>query len=96
MGNLRITVNCIRCKEEVDKNQTLMTRTSANEPRYECYRCYKNGKSAPTGGKGEMKQKINMYCERCRYRFSSKNSTCPYCSKNDKITSANVTIQDLL
>ncbi len=94
MAVLRAQVSCFKCKRNVDRSQTLFIGSNGIEKQYECFNCYKN-KNNPrqvdhTG------EKIDLYCERCNYKFKSRTNICPYCSKTDKVSSGNISIKDLL
>ena len=94
MPVLRSKINCYKCKRPVDRSQTLFLGTIGEERRYECFTCYKQkGKERV---EDPMSEKINLYCERCNYKFKSRTSLCPYCSKSDKVVSGDVSIRDLI
>ena len=96
MTIIRSRVQCFRCKKSVDKSDTLVIKTITKDPRYECSQCYKRNRTKPWGFGDEMSYKKDYYCERCRYKFSSKKDVCPYCSKSDQIEGGNITVKDLI
>ncbi len=95
MATIRARVNCFRCGIPVHKAETILIKTLTNEKKYECYSCYKGGKMSTWGGK-KTKVKQELYCQRCKYKFRSKTSLCPYCNKDDFVTFSNVKIEDLI
>lgn len=90
MIRLRLQVDCLMCADAVDKNMAI----AYGPEKYVCFDCYKQKKSLLTA-KG-YDEKIQLYCERCRYKFTSKRFSCPYCSKADKVGKANISVQELL
>ena len=96
MSNLRVNVNCFKCGEEVEKNAARPIEAVNKEARYECFTCFRSDKTEPWGFGDEIQEKKELYCERCRYKFSSKISMCPYCNKQDQVVPGEVTVRDLL
>lgn len=91
-------VYCFRCKKSVEKTDTRFIGTVRKEDRYECLPCLKRNKSSPWSVRleeGPM-EKIDLYCERCRYKFSSRALMCPYCNQADMLIRGNITVKDLL
>ena len=96
MPVLRVKITCFRCGKKKDKVEARLIKGMNNELRYECFTCYKRNKAEPWwDGKKEAVKK-EYYCERCKYKFSSKRCICPYCNKNDRLTGGNVSVKDLL
>ena len=96
MAVLRIKVNCSSCEKRIDKAQALPVKSVNNEKRYECYNCYRRSKSGSLGTNEEVKVKEPYFCQRCKYKFKSKKSICPYCNKSDFLVKGKVTVHDLL
>lgn len=89
-------VPCFRCKEKVDKNETIPIKLINKEQRYECFKCYNRNKTSDWGLGDEIQIKRNFVCQRCRYKFSAKSITCPYCDKSDLVVEDNITVRDLI
>ncbi|MBI2102375.1 hypothetical protein HYT55_00925 [Candidatus Woesearchaeota archaeon] len=95
MAIVRARISCFRCQKSVDKTDTRFFDTVAGTRRYECFPCYqksRNGYLPHT----ESKDKRELYCERCKYKFMSRVPVCPYCSKDDSVIKAQVTAYDLV
>lgn len=88
---LRVPVSCFRCGEVVDRSQTLVAGK-----RYECFSCYKQLKNSPWLIRQKLPEKLELYCECCRYRFKSKRLVCPYCDKEDRVVRGQIEVSDLL
>jgi uncharacterized CHY-type Zn-finger protein len=82
---LRINVRCFRCNKEVDANKTRKIE-GINEPRYECFECFKRHNRDPLlGGIEKVVDKRNYFCGRCKFKFKNKTGICPYCNKDDYV-----------
>ncbi len=90
MVYLRIKVPCFRCKRQVEKTKVLTVGSMTDEPRYECYVCFK--RFANSGDR----PKSRFLCQRCNYKFNSKKDECPYCNKSDLVIKGKITVHDLL
>ena len=95
MPVLRAQVSCSRCQRNVERSQTLFVGSNGAEKQYECFNCYKN-KNNTVREVNHTGDKIDLFCERCNYKFKSRTNICPYCSKTDKVTTGNISIRDLL
>ncbi len=92
---LKLKVQCYRCGKEVEKADAREVESVSKEKRYECFSCFK--RYNPRRFKvGEELQKREYYCERCRYRFHSRNMLCPYCNKADRLVEGKISVQELL
>ena len=83
---LKVKVPCYRCHEEVDKLQARQLDPSSATKKYECFDCFKKFNLTPSvvrrAGSGAG---YKLYCERCKYKFTSNKNLCPYCSKADYV-----------
>jgi len=95
MPVVQARVNCSRCKNPINKAQTIFSRNSYNEKEYTCFNCYNINKNLSMNMENEQKSKVELYCERCKYRFKSRTSNCPYCNTSDMVSKGNVTMKDL-
>lgn len=93
---LKVKVKCVHCNAEVEKLDARKVTPSLSEQRYECFSCFKRNKPLVWGFGDRVQQKHEYYCERCKYKFSSKSALCPYCSKGDRLTSGKISAKDLL
>ncbi|HLD01148.1 MAG TPA: hypothetical protein VJC39_05370 [Candidatus Nanoarchaeia archaeon] len=89
---LRSRVNCSKCKSSVDKNETILISSKNYDRTYECYSCYKKSGLKQSG----IRIRQKCYCERCRYKFNSLTLVCPYCSKDDQVIAADISISNWL
>lgn len=91
-------VYCFRCKKSVEKTDSKYIGTVRTEERFECNSCLKRNRASPWSVNLESApaQKIDLYCERCRYKFSSKALMCPYCNQADMLMRGDITVKDLL
>ncbi len=96
MNNLRVTTQCFRCQKEVHPSQARSIISVTKDERYECFDCFKRNKIDPLLPPEKIKPKKGCFCERCKYRFMSAKSVCPYCNKDDMVVVGNVTVKDLL
>ncbi len=96
MAVLIVKVKCFYCNKEIAKTEALPIRSVNKEDRYSCFDCFKKNKTPPWGFGDKVPLKIELYCERCNYYFTSKIKSCPYCNKADLVSEADVSINDLL
>jgi hypothetical protein len=92
MVYLRTPIECFRCHNTVCKTETRALR-AGKKIVHECFNCYR---SKPNVVKTDNKIKQDYFCQKCRYKFKSIKSVCPYCNKHDFLTSTNITIEELL
>ena len=90
------SVECFRCKENVQKANARLFTTLAEKKVFECNPCAQKSKAKLWSLGEESLTKNNYFCDRCKYKFSSRKSFCPYCSKNDQVVSADVKLGNLL
>ncbi len=95
MGILKIKVPCFRCGKDVDKIGARQLLSPTEGYRYECYSCFKKD-LAPDRRAVKPPQKEIYFCGRCKYKFVSRFSVCPYCNKSDNLEKTTVTTSDLL
>lgn len=89
-------VKCFRCNTLVEKGSAIILRSVSKKPRYSCYGCYVKQKRFTWGFGDEIPVKKELFCERCKYKFTSKRPGCPFCSKSDRVIESNITVKDLL
>ena len=94
MPVLKLKVRCFRCNQEVDKLEARQVESVSPQSRYECFPCFKKHHNAAK--KVADAPQREFYCERCRYKFSSKTIMCPYCNKDDQLHKGKVTAYDLV
>tara|TARA_Y100000031_G_C7879862_1_gene230213 strand:- start:25 stop:276 length:252 start_codon:yes stop_codon:yes gene_type:complete len=81
----------------VEKSQTRLLNPLVKNKVYECYSCFKGKKNSMFKIYDEQpKQKKELFCGHCRYKFRSTKMNCPYCGKRDYLVERNVTVVDLL
>lgn len=95
MAIVRARVNCARCRNPVDKSQTVLGRNSAYDKEYVCFHCYNIGKHLESRDDERPRVKVDLYCERCKYRFKGFSTLCPYCNSSDMVSKGDVTMKDL-
>ena len=93
---LRVKVTCQRCKKRVEKLQTRALASALGETTYECFECFKRERTPRWGTDEGIKMRRDMFCQRCRYKFSSVTAICPYCNQSDALEAGNLTADDLL
>ncbi len=93
---LRVKVSCTKCKRRVDKIETRAMTSSMGVTTHECFDCFKKARTPRWGNDEGIKMKREMYCQRCRYRFSSVVKICPYCNESDYLESGKIDVTDLL
>ena len=91
MSILRIPVECHFCKTHIEQKNALTVKNFENKQIFQCFSCFRENlvRAGPSG-------KVNLYCERCKYKFSSAKLRCPYCNQFDAVTKADVTMKDLI
>ena len=97
---LKIKVKCHRCNEEIDKLDARPMESNGPTKQYECFPCFKKYnlsdsprvKKRTSSGNG----KYDLFCEKCRYKFSSRKIVCPYCDKSDHLIKSPDNILELL
>ncbi len=93
---LRKPVECFRCKKQVEKADSLLTKIGG-EQKYECFGCYKKSRDTFVDwAEREEKVKKEYRCARCNYKFKAPNPVCPYCNKSDMVVKGNISVIDLL
>lgn len=95
MAVLKLKVRCYRCNKEVDKNEARPMPSLDKQGRYECFPCFKKTSMAKKP-KPNTEKRYDLFCDRCRYKFSSKTLICPYCNKDDQLHKGKVTAYDLV
>ncbi len=88
-------INCFRCQKAIDEAKARFLDTVNNERRYECFACYQKSRNGYLHHETTA-VKRELYCERGRYKFLAKQPVCPYCSKDDAVILAAVSVHDLL
>ncbi|PIN87597.1 hypothetical protein COV12_02995 [Candidatus Woesearchaeota archaeon CG10_big_fil_rev_8_21_14_0_10_32_24] len=88
---IKTNVNCYQCYQAVDKTETLVVLSKGLQKLYQCANCYKKNKP-----QGRFEQRKSFYCEKCKYKFSSKKPLCPYCNSSERLTKSNITVYDLI
>jgi len=68
MVYLKAKVTCFHCKKQVEKAEARIFDAPLGGPSYECFNCFKKSRMIL----GEDNVKLDLYCERCNYRFKSK------------------------
>ena len=89
---LRIPVKCHHCDNYFEKKDALVLKNPQNKELYQCFTCFKTNKA-------ELKidvEKIDLYCEKCNYKFISNKLRCPYCNEFEFVIKSNVKLKDLL
>jgi|SRR3989338_548979 len=90
-------VQCFGCGKAVDKSATFTSLNAARDLRYQCPSCYIKNKDDILGtNKIPEAVKREFFCGRCKYKFKSKASLCPYCSKQDQVLEQVHSVKDLL
>ena len=90
-------VQCFGCGKAVDKSQTFTSNNASKELRYQCPGCFKNKKVDIFGTAGETPAlKKEFFCGRCKFKFRSKSTLCPYCSKEDQVIGQVHSVKGLL
>ena len=89
---LRIPVECHHCKKQIEKRTALFVKNPENEQIFQCFTCFRSNLKRTNLDK----EKIDLYCERCRYKFTSNKLRCPYCNQFDAVVKGDVTVKDLI
>lgn len=99
MISLKIKVHCADCGQQVEKLEaralTSSSAGSAGEARYQCFDCFKRARPK-NPDKNSTSLKFNLYCERCRYKFTSARQVCPYCNESDYLEVSGPSAEELL
>ncbi|HLC52638.1 MAG TPA: hypothetical protein VJI98_05325 [Candidatus Nanoarchaeia archaeon] len=90
---LRIPVECVYCKKQIDKRTALFVKNLQNKNLYQCSICF--GNNSRTIESKDIKT-ISLYCEKCKYKFTSKKAICPYCNRFDTVMKTDIKISDLI
>jgi len=93
MATLRLTADCFRCGKNFEQKEMRKVPSLTDNKRFECFSCFRNYKYAV---KMSRARKLTLYCERCKFKFSSRGRTCLYCNKSDSVVRGNITASDLL
>lgn len=88
---LRIPVECIYCNKNIDKRTALFVKNSQSRNLYQCDNCFKENSERRANS-----EKVSLYCEGCRYKFTSRKAVCPYCNKYDSVVKTDIKISDLI
>lgn len=91
MISLRIKVSCNRCRKQVEKINT----REVSPKKYECFDCFKSQRPK-NPDKTSTPLKYDLYCERCRYKFTSSQRVCPYCNESDYLDVSGPSADELL
>ncbi|MBS3140489.1 hypothetical protein J4479_05825 [Candidatus Woesearchaeota archaeon] len=91
MTLLRIPVECHYCKTNIERRNALTVKNTENKQLFQCFSCFRQNLTR-AGAPG----KANLYCERCRYKFTSSKLRCPYCNQFDAVIKAEVKLKDLI
>ncbi len=88
---LRIPIECHFCKSNVERRNALIVKNPENRQIFQCFSCFQANltRNSPTG-------KVDLYCERCHYKFTSSKLRCPYCNQFDAVIKAEIKMKDLL
>ena len=96
MALLREQVECFRCGNMANKVDMRLVRTLDRKPQHECYSCFKRV-GAPSWQKiNRLKEKCDLFCEKCKYKFYSDKLLCPYCNQSDFLCKGKVNVHDLI
>ncbi len=98
MPILDVKVTCYSCQESVSKRNTRLFNMFGRGNVFECFTCFRGNKGGipHTLSESKKKAKQDLFCNQCRYKFSSKRAVCPYCGNSDNLVESNVTTVDLL
>ncbi len=91
MISLRIKVNCSTCGKKVDKLET----RQLDSQKHECFGCFKAQRPRHPDQTASL-LRYNLYCERCRYKFTSARRICPYCNESDYLDVSGPSADELL
>ena len=96
MPTLKVKVACSKCGEKVEKTDSREVGKNTTGPIYECFPCFKKKRARQPGSFQENSVKYNLYCERCKYKFTSARKICPYCNSEQHLEASELTATDLL
>ncbi len=75
--------------------ETRQVAASGKEPKYECFECFR--KTKPRGAAtGREEARYTLFCERCRYKFTSARKLCPYCNDSSHLETTVITADELI
>ncbi|HLC81793.1 MAG TPA: hypothetical protein VJH68_03985 [Candidatus Nanoarchaeia archaeon] len=89
---LRIPVECHYCRTSIERRNALAVKNTENLQLFQCFSCFRQN-LIKTGG---VAGKADLYCERCRYKFTSSKLRCPYCNQFDAVIKAEIKMKDLI
>ncbi|MDP3699175.1 MAG: hypothetical protein Q8R47_06345 [Nanoarchaeota archaeon] len=89
-------VQCADCKRSVNKLDTFASSNPSRELRYRCRFCYSVNRDLGLGQVEKPQVKREYFCGRCKYKFKSLGTLCPYCSKQDQVVEQVHSVMDLL
>jgi len=89
-------VQCSDCKKSVSKLDTFATTGASREVRYRCRSCYSVNKNTGLTVQEKPQVKKEYFCGRCKYKFKSLGTLCPYCNKTDQVVEQVHSVKDLL
>ncbi|MEK6809402.1 MAG: hypothetical protein AABY40_01890 [Nanoarchaeota archaeon] len=89
-------VQCSDCRRSVNKLDTFTSINSSRDLRYLCRSCYSVNKDLGLGPQEKPQVKREYFCARCKYKFKSMATLCPYCSKPDQVVEQVHSVRDLL
>ena len=93
---LREQVKCFRCERMVHKTDTRLVKTMEQLPQLECFDCFRRSSTPAWKKIVQLREKCELYCEKCRYKFYSSKLVCPYCNQGDNLCKGDVSIHDLI
>jgi hypothetical protein len=89
---LRIPVECHFCSSKIEKRNALIVKNPINDKIFQCFSCFRRNLEKSS----KEPEKVELYCERCKYKFSSTKLRCPYCNQFDAVVKGKIVIKDLL
>lgn len=89
-------VQCADCRRSVNKLDTFTSVGGTKDLKYLCRSCYSVNKDLGLGPKEKPQVKREYFCGRCKYKFKSMGTVCPYCSKQDQVLEQVHSVKDLL
>ena len=91
-----IQVQCSDCGRSVNKLDTFVAVSGSRDLKYRCRGCYSVNKELGLGQPEKPQVKREYFCGRCKYKFKSMGTLCPYCSKHDQVVEQVHSVKDLL
>jgi len=89
-------VQCADCRRAVNKLDTFAETGASRELRYRCRGCYSINRDLGLSRQEKPQTKKEYFCGRCKYKFKSLGTLCPYCSKQDQVVEQVHSVMDLL